>query len=97
LMRNQPVVTTADALEAMELFAEKRWTDGLPIVPPAEERVRAFLDVAGRDPDEVILRVSENRREVTVGLAAIHAVMVPVGVLPGRPGGRRRLGGQTVG
>jgi hypothetical protein len=79
-MLNQPVVTTADALEAMELYAEKRWTDGLPIIPPSEERVRAFLDVAGRDPEEIILRVSENRREVTVGLAAINAVMA--GCLP---------------
>jgi len=79
-MLDQPVVTTADAMEAMELFAEKRWTDGLPIIPPTEERVRDFLDVAGRDPAEVILRVSENRREVTVGLAAINAVMA--GCLP---------------
>jgi hypothetical protein len=79
-MRNQPVVTTADETEAMELFMEKRWTDGLPIIPPTEERVRAFLDVAGRDPDEVILRVPENRREVTVALAAINAVMA--GCLP---------------
>jgi hypothetical protein len=75
MMFEQPLVTTADPFAAMELFAEKGWTDGLPIVPPTEERVREFLEFAGREPDEVVLRVPENLREVTVGLAAINAVM----------------------
>jgi hypothetical protein len=75
-----PSVETTDALEAMELFAENGWTDGLPIVPPTPERVGDFLDVAGRDPDEVILEIPENRRRATVGLAAVNAVMA--GCLP---------------
>jgi hypothetical protein len=75
-----PSVVTADALEAIELFTERGWTDGLPVVPPTDERVRDFLDLAGRDPHEVLLEVAENRRRVTVGLAAINAVMA--GCLP---------------
>ena len=34
----------ADAFEANELFQRNGWTDGLPIVPPTESAVRAFLD-----------------------------------------------------
>ena len=34
----------ADAFEANELFQRNGWTDGLPIVPPTEDGVRAFLE-----------------------------------------------------
>src|SRR5262249_31854153 len=44
----------ADADAALELFHERGWTDGLPIVPPTEERVRRMLAGAGRSPDEVL-------------------------------------------
>ncbi len=73
-------VETSDALEAIELFAERGWTDGLPIIPPTEERVAEFLRVAGRDPEEVVLHIPMTHRRVTVGLAAINAVMA--GCLP---------------
>ena len=33
----------ADAVAANELYQRNGWTDGLPIVPPTEEAVRAFL------------------------------------------------------
>jgi hypothetical protein len=66
---------TADAFAAIDLFQERGWTDGLPIVPPTEERVDAFLAVAGRGADEVLLELPMTHREVTVRLAAINAVM----------------------
>jgi hypothetical protein len=75
-----PSVETADALEAIELFTERGWTDGLPIIPPTEERVTEFLELAGRDPEEVILHIPMTHRRVTVALAAINAVMA--GCLP---------------
>src|SRR5207253_6609622 len=34
-----------DLLQAMELCFEKGWTDGLPVIPPTEPRVRALLDL----------------------------------------------------
>ena len=37
----------ADALDVNELYQQKGWTDGLPIVPPTEERVLACLQAAG--------------------------------------------------
>jgi len=30
-------IEVADALEAVELFFQRQWTDGLAIVPPTEE------------------------------------------------------------
>ena len=36
-------ITTKDAFEAIELFYQKGWTDGLPIVPPTEDRIQAML------------------------------------------------------
>jgi len=70
----------ADAFAAIELFQERGWTDGLPIVPPTEERVEEFLAVAGLDPEEVLLELAMTHRRVTVRLAAVNAVMA--GCLP---------------
>ena len=34
-----------DLDDAIELYLEKGWTDGLPVVPPTESKVRRFLVV----------------------------------------------------
>ena len=69
-----------DALQAIEFYFEKGWTDGLPVVPPTEARVREFLERAGRAPDEVVGRLDARRRVVTAEKVAINAVMA--GCLP---------------
>ena len=67
--------------EAVDLFFEKEWTDGLPIIPPTEELVSAMLaGVADRDPDEVIGNVPPRWAQGTVRICAINAVMA--GCLP---------------
>ena len=65
-----------DSLDAInDLFEERGWTDGLPIVPPTEERVRAMLE-AGRDaPSEVLARMPPINGSATVEKVAINAVM----------------------
>ena len=35
-------------------FEEKGWTDGLPIIPPTEERVAQMLTAVQRDPQDVV-------------------------------------------
>ena len=42
-----------DAFAANELFQDQGWTDGLPIVPPTEKLVGAFLDAARLAPGDV--------------------------------------------
>lgn len=64
-----------DLIAAMELFDERGWTDGLPIVPPTEARVLAMLGAVQRAPGEIIGRLPERRREVALEKVAINAVM----------------------
>src|SRR4051812_42555208 len=73
-------IETTDAFSAIELFQERGWTDGLPVIPPTEDRVEEFLAVAGLPADTVLLEIPMTHREVTVRLAAINAVMA--GCLP---------------
>ncbi|MBI4305970.1 MAG: hypothetical protein HY678_06580, partial [Chloroflexi bacterium] len=69
-----------DALEAIELYFQKGWTDGLPIVPPTPERVAQFVEASGRAPSDVLGTVPERAREITVEKLAVNAVMA--GCLP---------------
>jgi hypothetical protein len=69
-----------DAFEAVEYFYAQGWTDGLPVVPPTEGRITAFLARSGRAPDEVVGRNAVRRRTITAEKVAINAVMA--GCLP---------------
>jgi hypothetical protein len=61
--------------EVQEHFLEREWSDGLPVVPPTRERVRAFLAHAGRDPDEVLGVLLPERRQATVWNVAVNGVL----------------------
>ena len=63
------------AFEAIEFCFEQGWTDGLPVVPPTESAVRAFLDRSGLEPDQVLGVIPERDRAVTAEKLAINAVM----------------------
>jgi hypothetical protein len=58
-----------------ELYQERGWTDGLPIVPPTEERVAAILRTTARPPREVVAVLPPRQGEATVERLAINAVM----------------------
>jgi hypothetical protein len=58
-----------------ELYAERGWTDGLPIVPPTPARVAEFLRHTSRDRREVVAVLPPRQGEVTVEKLAINAVM----------------------
>ena len=73
-------ITTKDAFEAIELFYEKGWTDGLPIIPPTEDRIQAMLSTVAMEPGTVIGSIPERDRVFTAEVAAINAVMA--GCLP---------------
>ena len=66
--------------EVNDYFFKQGWTDGLPIVPPTEDRVGAMLQYTDRDPDEVIAVLEPKRGVATVEKIAINAVMA--GCLP---------------
>ncbi len=68
------------ALEAIERCYELGWTDGLPVVPPTEQRVAEFVERSGRSANDIIGELPERRREITVSKVAANAVMA--GCLP---------------
>jgi hypothetical protein len=65
----------ADALEANEFYQDRGWTDGLPIVPPTEERVAACLNAAGLASGDVIGVERVRQRPLTAEKVAVNAVM----------------------
>ncbi len=66
----------ADDLTAINaLFMEKRWGDGLPLIPPTRERVAGMLRGTVRPADEVIARIAPGFGAATVERIAINAVM----------------------
>jgi hypothetical protein len=70
------VIELEDSLEAVEAhFRERGWTDGLPIVPPTPERVRAMLTGIDAEPDLVLGKIPPLWGEATVEKVAVNAVM----------------------
>jgi hypothetical protein len=64
-----------DSANVQELFFERDWTDGLPIVPPTPELVERFLDAGGVEGDSLIGAVRERVIDVRAEQVAINAVM----------------------
>jgi len=60
---------------AQEHYLDAGMTDGLPIIPPTEQRVRAMLDHAGLAPGDVIGVESIRQKRMTAEKVAINAVM----------------------
>jgi len=69
-----------DLLAAIDYCYEQGWTDGLPVVPPAVDRVNALLAADSRAPQTVIARHPATGLELTLHAAAVNAVMA--GCLP---------------
>ena len=61
--------------DAIELYFERGWTDGLPVVPPTEEKVLRFIEAAARQPGDIVADYPTRRRIITVEKVAINAVM----------------------
>src|SRR5438094_7697867 len=62
--------------EAIELFFERGLTDGLPVVPPTEQRVaRMMASMRRLGADDVIGEIAPNYRPATVQRIAVNAVM----------------------
>ena len=78
LARYEPrlVDIPADSPEAMfDLLAERKLGDGLPVVPPTQERVEAMLKFAEGDPDAVLFTLQPRAGVVTRRVVAVNAVM----------------------
>ena len=58
-----------------EAAFDRGWSDGLPVVPPTEERVMAMLGGTSRPPDQVVAHVPPDRVPCTVEKIAVNAVL----------------------
>jgi hypothetical protein len=67
--------TVPDAGGAMELCYTNGWTDGLPVVPPTAERIRAMLEAGGIAAQQQIAFIENRQVSVTAEKVAINAVM----------------------
>ena len=61
--------------EINDAFAERGWSDGLPIVPPTVDRVEGFLAGTGLDPQQSLGIARTTGRDMTVWSVATNAVM----------------------
>ena len=74
-------IEVADSVEAVyELVNEQRWGDGLPVIPPTEERVMRMLGGLNRGPDAVIGVMPPANNDISIEKVAVNAVMA--GCLP---------------
>ena len=70
----------SDEWQAVELCHQRGWTDGLPVIPPTEERVLRMVAASGRDPGDILGLYEERALTITVEKCAVNAVMA--GCLP---------------
>jgi hypothetical protein len=75
-----PLVDAGDVRAAMEYYAERGWTDGLPVVPVTASYLEEFLATTDRNPDATALAIEHLGRRCTVRTAAINTAMA--GCLP---------------
>jgi hypothetical protein len=68
-------VVLGEREDVFEAAHARGWTDGLPVVPPTEDRVAAMLGGTSRSPDEVVAVLPPTFAEVTVEKVAVNAVM----------------------
>ena len=61
--------------DPVEFCFAQGWTDGLPVVPPTPDRVRAMLEAVGMAPDDLVATVRDRAVTITAEKAAINAVL----------------------
>ena len=65
-----------DAFDALQAaFVRNKWSDGLPLIPPTRAKVRAMVEAAGREGDEVVGLFAPGFGIGTVEKIAANAVM----------------------
>jgi len=69
-------IEVPDDLDAINrLYRERRWGDGLPVVPPTAERVGRMLRHTRRAPAEVVATIAPGFGAATIESIAINAVL----------------------
>ena len=61
--------------ELNQLFIEREWSEGLPVMPPTRARIEEFLKHTRRKPEEVIGVLLPDNRAATIWSVAVNGVM----------------------
>ncbi|MGZ5094403.1 MAG: hypothetical protein ACXWCY_17085 [Burkholderiales bacterium] len=69
------VEAPADLDDFNRYVAERKWGDGLPVIPPTQERVARMLQHTTREPDELVAVIAPGFGAATPRRIAINAVM----------------------
>ena len=67
-------IATAD-VDLVELYFERGWTDGLPVVAPTHDKVAAAVQALGGHPDFVECKVAPRWGVLTREVLAVNSVM----------------------
>src|SRR3989454_7703890 len=68
-------LTVRDEADAIEMAYDKGWSDGHPVVPPTEARVRAMLESARLEPNHQVGIIRDRAVVISAEKVAINAVM----------------------
>jgi hypothetical protein len=69
------IVCKGSLAEINRYFAEREWTDGLPIIPPTPQAIDEFLKYTDRDADETIAILPQANLRATPRVIAANGVM----------------------
>src|SRR5271155_2049077 len=69
------ITEDADLESINEQFYQRRMTDGLPIIPPTQERVARMLAGTKRSADQSLGSIGPRYGQATIEKIAINAVM----------------------
>jgi hypothetical protein len=64
-----------DTADLVEFCFQQGWSDGLPVVPPTEPRVRAMLEAVKLAPDHQVGYVENRAVSISAEKVAVNAVM----------------------
>jgi hypothetical protein len=71
--QRHPVAGSLD--DAIEFCFRQGWTDGLPVIPPTEDKVQAMLEAVGLAPQHQVAYVEHRAVSITAEKVAVNAVM----------------------
>src|SRR5579863_1501862 len=69
------IEAVARGTDLIELYFDRGWSDGLPVVPPTQEKLDAIVAVLGGDPQFVECKVAPRWGALTREVLAINMVM----------------------
>src|SRR5262249_20862295 len=70
-----PRIAVEETTDLVEFYFEKGWSDGLPVVPPTQEKIDAVVAALGGDPGHVESKIAPRWGGLTREVLAINMVM----------------------